>query len=56
MKASYNFGLLFRSGQALTTGFATLVLVTSIATQSRANGNVSLQDTHLRPTSAILVR
>ncbi len=36
-----NFGLPFRSGQALTTGFATLVLVTSIAVQSRANGNVS---------------
>jgi hypothetical protein len=31
----------FRSGQALTTGYATLVLVTSIAKQSRANGNVS---------------
>ena len=30
-----------RSGQALTTGSATLVLVTSIAKQSRANGNVS---------------
>ena len=53
---TYNFGLPFRSGQALTTGFATLVLVTSIAKQSRANGNVSLQDTHLRPTSAILLR
>jgi hypothetical protein len=39
---SYNFGLPFRSGQALTTGFATLVFVTSIAKQSRANGNVSL--------------
>jgi len=31
----------FRSGQALTTGYATLVLVTSIAKQSHANGNVS---------------
>ena len=31
----------FRSGQALSTGYATLVLVTSIAKQSRANGNVS---------------
>jgi hypothetical protein len=38
---SHNFGLPFRSGQALTTGYATLVLVTSIAKQSRANGNVS---------------
>ena len=38
---TYNFGLPFRLGQALTTGFATLVLVTSIAKQSRANGNVS---------------
>jgi hypothetical protein len=36
-----NFGLPFRSGQALTTGYATLVLVTSIAKQSRTNGNVS---------------
>jgi hypothetical protein len=35
-----NFGLPFRSGLALTTGSATLVLVTSIAKQSRANGNV----------------
>jgi len=33
--------LTLRSGQALTTGYATLVLVTSIAKQSRANGNVS---------------
>jgi hypothetical protein len=41
MRPSDNFGLPFRSGQALTTGFATLVLVTSIAEQSRANGNVS---------------
>jgi len=41
MSTSYNFGLPFRSGQALTTGYATLVLVTSIAVQSRANGNVS---------------
>ena len=56
MHTSYNLGLPFRSGQALTTGFATLVLVTSIAEQSRANGNVSFQDTHLRPTSAILMR
>ena len=36
-----NFGLPLRSGQALTSGYATLVLVTSIAMQSRANGNVS---------------
>jgi hypothetical protein len=38
---AYNFGLTLRSGQALTSGYATLVLVTSIAEQSRANGNVS---------------
>ena len=37
---AHNFGLTLRSGQALTSGYATLVLVTSIAKQSRANGNV----------------
>jgi hypothetical protein len=33
----------FRSGQTLTTGSATLILVTLIAEQSRANGNVSFR-------------
>lgn len=41
------FAFPFRSGQALTTGYATLILVTSNAKQSRANGKVSFGDSAL---------